>query len=150
MLKEIYILSNQSSYQQFQLPVIADEIKNLGPLGALYTAYKHASEEEALFICSCDMPLIHKEAIQYLQQHYRTKNIIASYEAQVHPLFGIYQLSHRLLLEKKIQQQQLKMMSFVEETDTMILPFEKKFNFNPFQNVNTPADFEQIQKRIQQ
>lgn len=146
---EIFILSNQSSYDQFQLPVKADEIKELGPLGALYTAIKHSPNDEALFICSCDMPLIDTNTIQFLLENYRAQNIVASYNAQIHPLFGIYQTAHLPLLEKKIQQQELKMMSFIEETATLILPFEKKFNFNPFQNVNTPVDFEQIQKQIQ-
>lgn len=146
---EIFILSNQSSYDQFQLPIIADEIKELGPLGALYTAMKHAENEEAIFICSCDTPLIQASHIQYLVENYNAKNIVASYNAQIHPLIGIYQTAHLPLLEKKIQQQELKMMSFIEETATLILPFEKKFNFNPFQNVNTPVDFEQIQKQIQ-
>lgn len=47
------------------VPVFADEIKDRGPLGGLYTGLKHARHEYSLVV-ACDMPLVSRAFMELL------------------------------------------------------------------------------------
>lgn len=140
---EIHIVTGVNDYQKFGFEVVSDLVVGCGPLGGIYSALVHADEEEVL-ICACDMPLIAHEQVQYLISQYQQKDVIAIYEGRVQPLFGIYRRVHIAVLERCLQAQQLKMMDFVLEIQASTLAFENKFAINPFLNVNSLEEFNQL------
>lgn len=60
---EVMISANSEGYKYLGYPVIADTIKNIGPIGGINSCFEKANNEK-VFITACDIPEIDEKIIQ--------------------------------------------------------------------------------------
>src|SRR5690606_41740300 len=61
---DIKIVANNEKYTRFGIPVIADKIKEKGPMGGIFTALCDARED--VLVLSADTPLVSTEILNKL------------------------------------------------------------------------------------
>lgn len=142
----VSIISGNWEYNRFNLPVYPDIIPDKGPLGGIYSAL-HQSDEENIFIISCDMPFISEHLIQFILANHNQSDIIVSRIGdRIHPLCGIYSQSILPELKKRIHHANLKVTDMFSSLDVTILD-ANHFGEDVFYNVNTLSDLEKVTKK---
>ncbi|MBT3207716.1 MAG: molybdenum cofactor guanylyltransferase [Bacteroidetes bacterium] len=63
--EEIIISTNSHDFDFLQARIVADEIKNIGPIAGIYSALKKSSNKLNIIV-SCDMPYISADLLKYL------------------------------------------------------------------------------------
>ncbi len=146
-IEKIYLsVEDEAPYRHLQLPMIVDEISQIGPIGGIYSGLKNC-QEEALLVVACDMPFISSSAIDRLVEHYRTAVnqdglFIAFAEGKVHPLLGIYPRTILPYVEKQIEEQDYKMMHLLEKVGyTLIELAEDDYSTV---NINTVEEYKML------
>lgn len=144
---KIYLsVEDKTPYVHLGMPMVVDEIPEIGPLGGIYSGLKKC-EEDALFVVACDMPFVTDTAIKMLLDEYsrQQKVTIACAEDRVHPLLGIYPKSVLPYVEKQIQTEDYRVMNVLNQAGyvTVELPKEDVST----KNINTVAEYEQLMKK---
>lgn len=143
----VKINTQNIDYKIFELQLIPDIIQDKGPLGGIYTALNDSGGD--IFVASCDIPLISSESIQYILKHHKKGKVtVASYKGNIHPLFGIYTQEIVPKLKKKIENNKLKMRSFIEEVEADIVEMSINFPTDFLANINTPEEIRSVEKLI--
>lgn len=142
--KNIFIVTDNKDYKKFNLELIADEIKDIGPAGGIYTALKH-SDTKFNFIISCDMPFITSEAIEYLiSQCVDFEITLPVLDHQTEPLFALYSknITHEWL--QNLKQRNYKLQELVNHFKVQKINVDSHplFSKKLFMNINTPYDLE--------
>jgi len=144
---DVIIISDEiDKFSFLGIRIFPDLIKNVGPLGGIYTALMNLEKDYA-FIVSCDMPLFPVQAVEEIIK-YSSKNkiTIGFSEKDVYPLFGIYPKKFKKDLENYILNDERKVMKFIEDFKKV-----KKVDLSKFKeyliNVNTPSDYELIKNK---
>lgn len=142
----VIIVSNNREYEKFGLKVIPDLIKDIGPAGGIYTALKH-SDSQLNFIVSCDMPLITKEAIEFIFKTRKESQIVLlKNQGNLEPLFGLYAKDCETVWLQLINQKTIKLQEMVFRFNLQTIAIEDNIIFNQsfFKNINTKADFNNL------
>lgn len=94
-VKEVVLASENSAYQRYQLPMIADLRKDIGPLAGIEAVLEHYQDRfSATLFLPCDLPRIAAQEIKTLIDQYDNKIVFAATdEAHWHPLCVIVQNS---------------------------------------------------------
>ena len=143
---KVIIVSNNPEYEKFGLKVIPDLIKDIGPAGGIYTALKH-SDSQLNFIVSCDMPLITKEAIEFIFKTRKESQIVLlKNQGNLEPLFGLYAKDCETVWLQLIHQKIIKLQEMVLHFNLQTITIENNTIFNQpiFKNINTKADFNNL------
>lgn len=129
-----------SSYAE-ALYLVEDIQADAGPLGGIVSGLM-ICREEALFVTTCDMPLIHSEDVRaILQQYEKNKKVtIGSTDGREQPLFGVYPKSVLPILKEKLESGEYKMMDALKECGYQCV----KMNREALRNVNTIEDYEML------
>ncbi|WP_017730921.1 molybdenum cofactor guanylyltransferase [Nafulsella turpanensis] len=151
-VREVILIANDPAYMELGYQVLEDEEKGQGPLGGICTALKH-SPSPYNFMVSCDMPFISREAVRYLMEKAGDADVtLPLTEGRIQPLCGIYAKSCLASMEAALKAGRLQLRSLMKEFDCQMLPMEESgldFRYL-FKNVNTPEEFEEAKKEIQQ
>jgi molybdopterin-guanine dinucleotide biosynthesis protein A len=142
----VIIVSNNPEYEKFGLKVIPDLIKDIGPAGGIYTALKH-SDAQLNFIVSCDMPLITKEAIEFIFKTRKESQIVLlKNQGNLEPVFGLYTKDCETVWLQLIHQKTIKLQEMVLRFNLQTIAVEDNIIFNQsfFKNINTKADFNNL------
>lgn len=123
------------------MDVISDTEKfaGLGPLAGIYTAMAERPARQ-YFVLPCDMPFIGAaETTALMQAASKTKDITAI-RADDHdiPLFSLWNGHIRDLLEKDLEEEQLRVMVFMAKVKTEWLASSAIGNLDAFRNINKP------------
>lgn len=143
---KVIIVSNNPEYEKFGLKVIPDLIKDIGPAGGIYTVLKH-SDAQLNFIVSCDMPLITKEAIEFIFKTRKESQIVLlKNHENVEPLFGLYTKDCETVWLQLIHKKTIKLQEMVLQFNLQTIAVEDNIIFNQsfFKNINTKADFNNL------
>ena len=143
--KEIVLVTQNSEYSRFGLPIVNDHYKDKGPLGGIHAALKHTKQERIL-ILSCDIPLLDASVLKRLIAEKKTADIIfAETATNWHPLIGIY--SKRILknLEAHLEKDQLRLFDFIKTNNYRALNFTEK---RAFTNINTPEVLARVEQEL--
>ena len=145
-IETINIISNNTEYQEFNLPVISDIIKEKGPLGGIYTGLQQSTKEWNL-IAPCDNPKIKAKYLQVLIKE-RDKNPIQVIKSRnkTHFLIGIIHHSVKDLIKSQIENGDLRVESWIKNLGGRIIELEEFLDFeeSDFINVNTKEEFNKI------
>lgn len=142
VFEKITIVANNAAYQKFNLEVIEDEIKNIGPAGGIFTALKHA-HTKSIFVVSCDMPFITAKAIGFVVgQSAGTQITIPVYHTKMQPLFAVYSKSCLPIWEQLIEQKFIKLQEMVAHFDLLKLNVDHNIIFDEkvLMNINDKND----------
>ena len=137
---------NSNFLSSIQLPVLFDEIENIGPASALLAA----SNQDSLcswFVVACDFPLIKKETLQTLLEVHTSFNSPPEITCYVHPdgtpepLLAIWTPSAlerlRVNVTKGLQGPRATLQQSRSE---LVKPLDPRW----LVNVNTPEEWESV------
>lgn len=137
---EILIVSNNKQYHQFGFPVVADKIKDIGPIGGIYSGLMK-SKYPYNIVLSCDVPLVSVALLQALLSMITTGKevIISKYQGQHHPLIGLYAISIIDLIENLIEKKKYRLSNIYENNRALVVDLSH-FPAKEFLNLNTEGD----------
>jgi molybdopterin-guanine dinucleotide biosynthesis protein A len=145
--ERIIIVANNKGYENLGLEVFSDEVKEIGPVGGIYTGLVHSKTEDN-FILSCDMPMISQELVEYLLQNIKNKQIVVpEFGGFFEPLCAYYRSDILQQLKKLIEERNYKLVDFIRKTDFAELRIDKQLDFfHPllFANINSEKEIEDL------
>jgi molybdopterin-guanine dinucleotide biosynthesis protein A len=151
----LIISANQSleKYETFRLPVISDEIKNVGPMGGILTCLKHSETQHNLII-SCDTPFVGCELFKHLLNEIENFQVVVpSHETfLIEPLNAYYNTNIIGEMEKSIGNGNYKVMDFFKKVRFKSVEINEKlsfFNEHLFLNINTLKDMDHAKSFVQ-
>lgn len=149
LFKEIVIITNQpSAYNTFAEAVITEDlIKEIGPLGGIYTALKTATLP-AIFVVSCDMPYLHGSMINHLTKEYELSQpdiVMPRINGDIEPLHAIYSKNILPFIESNIDKSKFAIRDLFPLVNIKYIDLpETPANVKYFTNVNSPDDFDKL------
>jgi len=141
---KIYISSN-SQYQDVNFPIVKDQIKNIGPIGGIYSILKSIKTQKVLII-PVDTPLLSWELISFLLKNHKEQDQISILKSKdgLQMLVGIYDQSALPIIEGQIRKQDYKLRNLLDKLRVNIL--DATDYISDFQNINTQEDFNNLKK----
>jgi molybdopterin-guanine dinucleotide biosynthesis protein A len=131
-------------YGQYGYEIFQDEIKEVGPIGGLYTVLKN-SKTEINLVLSCDMPFVTTELLEYLFRNMQQNDVVVAVrdEVSLEPLCGCYSRNMVNALEQQIAAGNYKLRDLFGKVKFKALKIDASLPFykdNLFYNVNRPED----------
>ena len=133
--------------------IIPDIYPDHGPMGGMHAALK-ACESDAMFVVTCDMPLITGELAKWIctemfsQQNIgcckRNDAVIAvTTDGKYHPLCGVYKKELYIEMEEYLQQDNNRMMAVLKNKCVKYLELDEESS-RQLANVNTREEYEKM------
>lgn len=151
--KEIIIVTNRpEEYKNYPYKILTDEIRNVGPLGGMYTGLKEARSKYS-FIMACDMPNLSLDYIGYMKKLIEKHSVdvcttkVGDY---IEPFHSFY--SKRVIepMALHIGQGRRDIKSLVKNLSTYYVEEDIARGFSPkleiFKNLNTQKDLKSYSK----
>jgi molybdopterin-guanine dinucleotide biosynthesis protein A len=135
----IIIITANAAYKQFGCICIADELKDKGPLGGIYTGLVHSGTQKNLFL-GCDMPFLSERLLQELTNNTGEEDVLLTeHKGLAEPLCSVYDRRCATLIRSLLEENQLKITDALAGLKTRVISFEKKewFKGNEFANINS-------------
>ncbi len=153
LFNEVLVVIATDDYDCSNLPVrlVTDKIPNKGSLGGLYTGLVEA-KNPLIFVVACDMPFLVEESILRLCLEPVTDVLTVKTPAGLQPLHTRYSKSCIPVIEKMIQEDDLKIQNVFSKQGFTLRSIEEEFfdDIDPHRlscmNINTPADLEFAKK----
>ncbi len=148
---DIIISSNEARYLELGYKVIPDEIKNIGPIGGIYTCLKRTKTEDNIIV-TCDMPFVNKELVKYIYDNRGDAKIASAFSSKfVEPLCSYFHKDTIPLILEMIEKKSYKMMALLESANFKKINIDNKLNFyeqHLFLNINSQSDYDKAEKII--
>lgn len=143
---EVLIISNSpEDYKNLGLKVFKDIYPGLGPLSGIHSGLFNSNTEKN-FIISCDLPLISKDAVEYITNYKSNKDaVIYKKGNRLQYLCGVYKKSCLSALNISLISRELKVQEFINKIDAEILDADR-FSEEIFFNLNNKEDYENLIK----
>ncbi len=137
------IISSNRAVSNSDYTVIADEYKNIGPIGGLATCLSQIPSEYALIV-PVDLPLLTPEIIQYLIDHFDpNKQInILSLDNRPQMLVGIYRKKTLPIITQHIERQDYKLRNLLKNASSKTIDGTAFARL--FLNVNHPETLKKL------
>lgn len=145
--ERLFVVSNDAEKHAFLgVPIFSDEIKNVGPIGGIYTALQHCHTSHCLVV-ACDLPFLNAPALQRLIEDCDGQLICAAKSARgLEPLCAIYAKACLPFIEQSIIKKQLSLQVLFRELQTQCVDLQDVPE-RTFLNVNTAADLNKARER---
>ncbi len=133
-------------YAAFNIPVVGDEIKDIGPMGGIFSCLKKSNTRHNL-VLSCDTPFVNTAVFQYLLKALKNEQVLtpAHETFLIEPLSAYYNINVIGNMETAIRNKQYKMMDLFKQVRFKSINMDEKLPFFSdflFLNLNTPDDLE--------
>jgi molybdopterin-guanine dinucleotide biosynthesis protein A len=137
--------------------VIPDLYPDHGPIGGLHAALS-ACRSDALFVVTCDMPLIESELVRelcaWMQETDVDKKRVDAYDVvisvgeggKIHPLCGVYRKSVLPVLEEQILSDRNRVMAALKQLRVKYVTVDSPARARQLANINTPEDYHNLMK----
>ena len=145
----IFLVTDNQEYTDFNYPLVADIYKNKGPVGGIFSALDR-SETENNLILSCDIPKISTNVIKnYLINNISDQKdvIFLSDDKNVYPLIGIYNKSVKPKFSEAISSNRIKLLSLLNELNCQVIKVNPR-DFESLKNINTQDELKILEKEI--
>ncbi len=139
-------------YQQFNIPVISDEIKNIGPMGGIYTCIKHSTTQHNL-VLSCDTPFVGTILLRHLLNRVNNEQVVAPahHTFLIEPLSTYYATNVLNEIKQAIDENNFKLIDLFKKIRFKSVLMDKLLPFkadHSFLNINRPEDLITAEKII--
>lgn len=139
-------------YKQYGIPVISDEIKDIGPMGGIYTCLKNSTTQHNL-VLSCDTPFVTTILLNHLLMQVKNEQIVAPahHTFLMEPLSAYYATNVLDEIRKAIDNEDFKLINLLNNVRfksvlmDRFTPFYDKYSFL---NINRPEDLTAAEKII--
>ncbi|WNM60340.1 molybdenum cofactor guanylyltransferase [Candidatus Nitrospira neomarina] len=153
LFDEIILVTAIEDYPCGHLPVrlVTDAIPQKGSLGGIFTGIKEASYS-SVFVVACDMPFLNPFVISRLCALPENDVVMPKLSTGYQPLHARYSKRCSLIMEKMIQEGNLRIQSLIQDPSLSVQIVEETLfdDIDPhgysFLNINTPADYEFARK----
>ncbi|WP_053983634.1 molybdopterin-guanine dinucleotide biosynthesis protein B [Niameybacter massiliensis] len=145
------VLNDQQDYVRKEVVILSDLIKEIGPIGGLYTALASVVEDY-VYLWACDMPNHCKDfmnyVLSYVEEDLYDAYVICMPDGKISPFGSVY---HKRILPKLktyIKQEKYKMVDFIESLHIKKI-YLNYTCFDPsriFMNINTPIHYVALTK----
>lgn len=146
----IIISSNNEDYELFEYPVIPDIIKDIGPMGGIYSGLKQSNTQHNFFI-SCDMPMVTVELVQHILSSKEGYDaVIPTWNNYPEPMCAYYNKSILESLTELIQKEDYKLQNITQNVNHRTLEITNKLDFynaRLFANVNCGVDLKELNNK---
>ena len=132
----IAVAGEAGEYADTGLVTIADQTRDLGPLGGFQAAFAHAAGDPWLLVLACDLAGLRTEWITALLQRPRDGLQAVYYTAQ--PLVGLYHQSLRPQVDSLLEGPRCSVHALLERANKLSLPEPE--GWETLRNVNWPDD----------
>ncbi len=147
--KPIIITNTPEDFTFMKLPSFPDVIKNIGPLGGIYTALKHCNTTHCLII-ACDLPFLTTELFRLLFDQGLTYDVLAIDAGNgVEPLCAVYSMNCLPKIKKQLDRGNFRVTDFFSSVKTTIINLNREkqiYHPNMFFNINTPEDLKEAEE----
>jgi len=135
--------ASPDEYKDFNVKLVEDEIKGIGPLGGIYSCLKQARNEH-LFVCAVDMPEVKKELVEFMTQF-----ISSDYDAYIiktgtklHTVCAIYRKTLLVAMENSINNKNYVILNPLDEGNVKYINLKYScFSDDIISNINTRDEF---------
>ncbi len=140
-------------YSRYGIPVIADEVKDIGPMGGIYTCLKKSKTQHNL-VLSCDTPFVGTLLLKHLLNHVEKEQVVAPahHKFLVEPLSAYYATNVLADIQIAIGRKDYKLLNLFNRVRFKSLAMDSLFSFydeHSFLNINRPLDLETAEKLVQ-
>ena len=146
---DIIISSNDPRYDNIGYKVIKDDVKNIGPLGGIFSALQESKTQDNIIV-SCDMPFVYDRLLNYIMENKNDHLVAAAFEGQfVEPLCSYYNKEVLPIIEQLIEEKQFKLRILLEKANYKKIIIDENLNFyknHLFLNINTRSEYERAEK----
>ena len=145
LFQQVVLITNTpEAYAYLNLPMHEDIIKDLGPLGGIYTALR-SIHTEAAFVVACDMPFLNPDLIQHMVEiRERCDIVVPKIDGFVEALHALYGKRCLPVIERLIQQKQYQIMRMFPHVSVRHVREAEIRRFDPdlksFLNINKPQE----------
>lgn len=134
--------TDKKRYEALGLPMVADLVPGLGPMGGIYSGLS-SCRENWLFVVACDMPLIDQKTVaQVMYSYQKTEGrqvMVTESGGRIQPLFGIYPRTVLPVMEEMIREGNYRMRDFVLRSGARVLSLGED---SPVKvNINTEEEY---------
>lgn len=141
---ELIISGPKDKYEFFNVKVIEDENKNIGPLEGLRRGLIF-SNSDYNFLISCDIPFINKDLIEYMFSIAQNYDAVVCRNGQyIEPIYSIYSKNIVPVIEKNIFLHKLSFRDLIYSVNTFFISEKLVRQFSAdlsvFYNINTKKD----------
>ncbi|GLI54632.1 putative molybdenum cofactor guanylyltransferase [Propionigenium maris DSM 9537] len=140
-----FIVTNTPEvFRDTDLPMYPDLVKDIGPMGGVYTALKVSTHERCIMV-GCDMPLINREIIEIIDSQKGYDVVVPRIDGRVEMLCAMYSKECIPVIERLIGEKKYKLSLILKEVRVKYieLPREK---LQHFININSPEDYRKLSK----
>jgi len=148
---EVFIsLSSPQKEMVEEYPVLTDTFTNLGPYGAILSAFRE-KPDSAWLVVACDLPLLDLDTIAYLVANRDSSAIATAFNSEINefpePLITIWEPKSYPVLLSFLAQGYSCPRKVLINTEPKLL---KAPNADALTNVNTPDELERIKRVLHQ
>ena len=148
----ILISANTGAYDYLGYPVIHEQVKDIGPMGGLYSSLQ-ASDNEHNLVLSCDMPFMETALLKFLFGNRNDRMAAVPWHGQDHyePMCASYHKSFAPVLGQFIQSGNYKLPDVFRAYPVEALKVDREWPFFSewlFYNINTTAQLQAAEKRL--
>ncbi|WP_345990188.1 NTP transferase domain-containing protein [Chryseobacterium sp. Chry.R1] len=146
--EEVFISCRQDQLENFNndYNALTDTFLDMGPFGGILSALR-SQREKAWLVVACDLPLLDKNALEFLIQSRNPEKAATTYESPFdglpEPLITIWEPKSYPLLLNFLGSGNTCPRKVLINSDTLIL---KPDNPDSLMNVNTPKDMAKAQE----
>jgi molybdopterin-guanine dinucleotide biosynthesis protein A len=153
------VVGTPEKYRGLGLQAIADDWPGCGPLGGIATALRASSAEWNLIV-ACDLPYLTREWLEYLLQRARDSgeeavvplNPAPANKRGAEPLCAGYHKGGEPAIRRALERGVRKVTDGLAELRVEVIEPAAWKAFDSegllFKNVNTPADYEEAQRKL--
>ena len=139
-------------YSSYGIEVIADEVKNIGPMGGIYTCLKKSGTQHNI-VLSCDTPFVGTLLLKHLLKHVEKEQVVAPahHKFFVEPLSAYYATNVLSDIQTAINRRDYKLLNLFNNVRFKSVAMDTLFSFyseHSFLNINRPADLGTAEKII--
>lgn len=140
----IQLITNTNNYDYLHHPKTKDILTGKGPIGGIYSALSN-SKTELNLILSCDIPLISTEILlELIHKHNDDFDVsVFNDDHRTHTLIGIYSKKIIPILEKSIEENNLKLMHLLSKVQHQLIPVGSQKS-KLFKNINSVAELHEL------
>ena len=144
------VADSRERFRSLGLPVLVDRVSGAGPLAAVYTALTASRSRDNYFI-PCDTPLVSPRLYRVLAKIGCDFDVVVPRDSKggLHPLCAYYSRAAADPIRRLLEAGARRVDSVLESKDLRVHVFSAQAWDLPdegFLNVNTPADWERLQR----
>ncbi len=144
--EDIIVSCNNLKDYEYLTPrvtLIEDEIKDIGPMGGIYSCLKKCKYNKCLFVAA-DMPFINKNIIDILTNcEFSEEALVPIVNGKIEPLVAVYDKKIAHIIEELIDNDDFKIRNLLKLINVKYIDVTDD---KAFINVNTKEEYENIKK----